>query len=352
LQRCRGVRITIAAILWLSLTGCTGDESAGELPDGGIDEPDAGVVAPDPATFTSGDGITVTAVTQVSERTVDVLVSTPAIAEAATSRGNGVRITLPPDYATSGKRYPVIYDLHGAGGGSYVDSWAGGTLEKIASGANADVIIVMPDGGKNGWYTDWIDQSVAQKWETYHLTQLVPFIDRNLRTLGTRAGRGIVGLSMGGFGAMRYAVDRPDLFAVVTSLSGAIDLDQVTVQSAVILPSILFGLPPFGAFGGYGFTSPSWGAVNPVRRASRLATVATFLYIGAGTDPAELIVLAATESMHRALETAGVAHDYTNYGVPGANPYGFCGGGHTFECSLFALGEALPRMLAVLADAT
>jgi S-formylglutathione hydrolase FrmB len=344
------MRISIAALLWLSFGGCGADSVSGEAPDGGIDQPDAAVISPDPPTFSSGDGITVTAVNQVSERTLDVLVSTTTVAEAATSHGNGVRITFPPGYATSGKRYPVLYDLHGAGGGSYADSWAGGTLERIASGANADVIIVMPDGGKNGWYTDWIDQAVAQKWETYHLTQLVPFIDRNLRTLGTREGRGIVGLSMGGFGAMRYAVDRPDLFSVVTSLSGAIDLDQVTVQSAVILPSILFGLPTFGAFGSYGFASPSWGTVNPVRRANRLATVTTFLYIGAGTDPAELIVLAATESMHRALDVAGVAHTYRNYGVPGANAYGFCGGGHTFECSLFALGEALPKMLAVLAD--
>lgn len=309
--------------------------------------PDAAPALPDADTtfaITSGDGITVLSVTPVTERTFDIMVETALVADAATSHGNGIRVTLPADYLTSGKRYPVIYNLHGAGGGSYRDQFSGGLIENIAG----DVIVVMPDGGKNGWYTDWLDHALEQNWKSYHLTQLVPFIDHNLRTLGTRTGRGIVGLSMGGFGASRYATDRPDLFGALATFSGAIDLEQPGIQAAVFAPALLFGLPPFGAFGEPSVFNPAWAGANPVRRAERLATVKTFIYIGAGTDIAEVIVRLATESMHRALEAKGIAHTYIDYGVPGAYAYGTCNGGHTFACYGYAVTDAMPRVVAAL----
>ncbi|MEJ7596299.1 MAG: alpha/beta hydrolase-fold protein [Kofleriaceae bacterium] len=336
----------LLVVLFAVLTASCTDPIPSSPPDGDIPPPD--VPAVDPIVITSGDGITVISVTPVSDRTIDIQLSTPNIAEAATTHGNGIRVTLPPDYATSGKRYPVIFDLHGAGGGSFLTAWDATVLESIVSGDAADVIVVVPDGGKNGWYTDWLDQTIAQNWETYHLTQLVPFIDRNLRTLGTREGRGIMGISMGGFGATRYATDRPDLFGAMASRSGAIDLEHATIQTAVIAPSILFGLPVFGAYGPY--FGPYWPTVNPVRRASRLGTVATFIYIGAGTDIAEVIVREATLSMHRALDAAAVPHVFEDYGVPGETPYGVCNGGHTYMCSVYAFAVGLPRVLGVLAD--
>ena len=79
----------------------------------------------------------------------------------------------------------------------------------------------MPDGGKVGWYTNWVDQSGgAQAWRDFHVDQLIPWIDANLRTIASKCGRAIAGLSMGGFGAIRYAQDRPDLFAYVAQLLG------------------------------------------------------------------------------------------------------------------------------------
>ena len=304
--------------------------------------------------ITSGEGITVERVERVSARTFDVLLSTPNVDPAATVKGNGVRVTLPPGYATSGKRYPVVYHLHGAGGNSYTVNWAKGKLEAIASGPNADVIIVMPDAGKGGWYTDWIDQSVAQKWKTYHLSQLVPFVDRNLRTIGDRSGRGVMGISMGGFGAIRYATDRPDLFAAVASISGAIDLETVGVQTAVIAPSILFGLPAFGAFGPYGNLGSKWIEVNPVRRAGQLGAVSTFLYVGGGgADPAgfiaEGVVREATVNHHEALAKAGVQHHFENIGTPGKTPFGDCPGDHSYACMMFEVSKALPKVVEVLA---
>ena len=83
------------------------------------------------------------------------------------------------------------------------------------------LITVMPDGGKVGWYTNWVSQSGgAQAWRDFHVDQLIPWIDANLRTIASKSGRAIAGLSMGGFGAVRYAQDRPDLFAFVGQLLG------------------------------------------------------------------------------------------------------------------------------------
>lgn len=309
--------------------------------------------APGLPAITSGEGIVVEGIERVSARTFDILVSTPNVDPATTKKGNGVRITLPPGYATSGKRYPVVYHLHGAGGNSYTVNWANGKLEAIASGPNADVIVVMPDAGKGGWYTDWIDQSLAQKWKTYHLAQLVPFIDRNLRTIADRSGRGIMGISMGGFGAIRYATDRPDLFAAVASISGAVDLETAGVQTAVIVPSVVFGLPAFGAFGPYGNLGSKWIEVNPVRRADELGGVATFLYVGGGgADPAgfiaEGVVREATVNLHQALTKAGVQHHFENIGAPGNTPFGECPGDHSYTCMLFELSKAVPSVVAAL----
>src|SRR5690606_25000391 len=137
-----------------------------------------------------------------------------------------VRITFPADYYATGVDYPVLYLLHGGAGGSS-RQWTseGGAAEYITR--NAPLITVMPDGGKVGWYTDWINQSAgAQSWEHFHLYQLIPWIDWNLNTIDRKEGRAIAGLSMGGFGAIHYAQQRPDMFAFVASFSGALNLED------------------------------------------------------------------------------------------------------------------------------
>ena len=79
----------------------------------------------------------------------------------------------------------------------------------------------MPDAGFDNdggsWFTNWVDhrRRSARKWETFHVDQLIPWVDANLRTIATRRGRAIAGLSQGGFGAMSYAARHPDLFVSV-----------------------------------------------------------------------------------------------------------------------------------------
>lgn len=69
----------------------------------------------------------------------------------------------------------------------------------------------MPEGGRVGWYADWYgetDGHFSPQWETFHVRQLIPWIDANFDTKATREGRALVGLSMGGLGTVRAAGDQ------------------------------------------------------------------------------------------------------------------------------------------------
>ena len=166
----------------------------------------------------SSNGITVTGSRWISGRTIEADIATALISPGAVNGPHRVRITLPTFYDQNPTaRYPVIYLLHGgAGGNSAQWTTGGGAAEAITTGR--PVIVVMADGGKVGWFTNWVDESAGpQRWADFYLTQLVPWVDGNLRTVAAKQGRAIAGLSMGGYGAVRLAQDRPDLFASVGS---------------------------------------------------------------------------------------------------------------------------------------
>lgn len=301
----------------------------------------------------SGNGITVGGWRWISSRTFEVDISTAKVAPAAVQGPHRVRITLPGDYFQSGStRYPVLYLLHG-GGGVNSAQWTtgGGDAEQITR--NAPLITVTPDGGKVGWYTNWVNQGgTAQNWKDFHLSQLIPWIDANLRTVASKSGRSIAGLSMGGFGAIRYAQDRPDLFAYAASFSGAVDLGDSGTRSVITEQAGQYGFNPYGPFGNpFPPFDSTWNAVNPVNRASRLQGVGVALYVGSGIndgDELERTMMRSAERLRNALNSAGVQHFYWNYGRPGPSvPYG-CDGGHNFSCWNFALNDALPRILAAL----
>lgn len=131
----------------------------------------------------------------------------------------GACVYLPPGYLDSGLRYPVLYLLHG-GGGDQAD-WVtfGGVrtiMDDSATEAANAAIVVMPDGRDAQWY-DSVDGTIRN--EQYVLDFLIPYIDRHLRTIATRAGRAIDGLSNGGFGAMHLAAKAPDRFIAAGGMS-------------------------------------------------------------------------------------------------------------------------------------
>ncbi len=129
----------------------------------------------------------------------------------------GFNLILPRDYSTSERRYPVLYLLHG-----YTDhypAWVSYTnVVEYARGYQE--IIVMPEGD-NGFYTNSAaDPQLA--WEDFLILDLIPYVDHHYRSVASRQGRAIAGLSMGGYGAIKLGLKYPQMFAAAASLSGAL----------------------------------------------------------------------------------------------------------------------------------
>jgi len=125
-------------------------------------------------------------------------------------------VILPADYATSTARYPVLYLLHGYTG-NYTD-WV--TLTNVTEHARKYREIIVTPEGDNGFYTNsYADPK--RGWEDYVIQDLIPYVDSYYRTIATRQGRAIAGLSMGGYGALKLGLKYPQMFCAVASLSGA-----------------------------------------------------------------------------------------------------------------------------------
>lgn len=128
------------------------------------------------------------------------------------------RVILPAAYDAKGaERFPTIYLLHGLTG--HFNNWTDKTA--VATYARSrNYIIVTPEGG-DSWYTDSSTKPDG-KWESYIVRELIPEIDKRYRTRADRGSRVIAGLSMGGFGALKYGLKYPDMFALAGSFSGAV----------------------------------------------------------------------------------------------------------------------------------
>jgi S-formylglutathione hydrolase FrmB len=129
------------------------------------------------------------------------------------------RVVLPPDYDSSGKRYPVVYFLHGlpAAADSYRgNSWLVRALERTGR-----AILVFPQGARGSdadpEYLNW---GAGRNWETYVADELPRYVDAHFRTIRSRDGRALIGVSAGGYGATILGLHHLARFAVIESWSG------------------------------------------------------------------------------------------------------------------------------------
>ena len=136
-------------------------------------------------------------------------------------------VYLPDGYEDSNLEYPVIYLLHGSGGDE--TSWNEGidVIDRlIEDGTIPPTIAVAPASGRS-WWTDSVEP-----FETAFVQDLIPEIDNTYRTIDARDGRGVAGVSMGGYGALRYALVYPEIFGAATVLSPALYDDQPPPDSS------------------------------------------------------------------------------------------------------------------------
>ena len=133
-------------------------------------------------------------------------------------------VILPDDYDSSPTtRYPVLYLLHGLTG--HYSDWVART--NVADYASEYRLIVVTPEGNDGWYTD--SATVAtDKYESYILKELIPDVDQRYRTIQARYGRAIAGLSMGGYGAIKFGLKSAGTFVFAGSVSGALGVTRLT----------------------------------------------------------------------------------------------------------------------------
>ena len=148
-----------------------------------------------------------------------------------------VSIYLPPSYATdTTRRFPVVYMLHGYTGTDL--GYFGPTgrqahviAERVfASGAANEMILVMPNCMNAYGGCMYSNSVTAGDWEGYIADDLVAYMDENYRTIASREGRGLAGHSMGGYGTIRIAMKRPDVFNAIYALSSCC-LNEGTVRA-------------------------------------------------------------------------------------------------------------------------
>lgn len=299
-----------------------------------------------PAAPARADELRVTGARQLTARLWDYAMETPALA-----RPVHTRILLPDGYDTHRhRRYPVLWLLHG-GFGSVRDWTESGDAEKLTAGR--ELIVVMPEDGAGGWYTDWYNNGAGgpPQWETFHMGQLLPWVDATFRTIPDRGHRAIAGLSTGGFGAMHDAARHPDLFSFAASFSGAVDVLRGPLVVGVIgAEAITDGGGFDDVFGNRIFHEIGWRAGNPVDLAGNLRGLNLQLYSGDGTkgpferwptfDIVEWSVHDMTDAFARRLTSLGIPYAYDDYG----------GGTHSWPYWQRDLQRALPAMMATFDD--
>ncbi|MFI2229903.1 alpha/beta hydrolase-fold protein [Nocardia testacea] len=244
----------------------------------------------------------------------------------------GVNVLLPEDYLTSGLTYPVLYLLHGGGEDFRQFDFLG--IRDLTAGK--PIIVVMPDGGRAGWYSNPVSSFVGPRnWETFHIAQLIPWIEANFRTYAEYDGRAVAGFSMGGFGALKYTAKYYGHFASVSSHSGPASLrrDFGLVVHWANLSSATVELG-----GGTIYGAPFWNqarvsADNPVERVESYRNKRIFLVAGTSPDPVnwfdsvnETQVLAGQREFRARLSDAGIPHEWHEVS-----------GGHVFRPEMFTV---------------
>jgi S-formylglutathione hydrolase FrmB len=209
----------------------------------------------------------------------------------------------------SGYRFPVIYLLHGLFG--HFDNWTDKTRIDEYS-VPYDFIIVTPEGG-DGWYTD--SATVPNdKYESYIVQELIPEIDNRFRTLADREHRIIAGLSMGGYGAIKFGLKHPDKFSLVGSFSGALDAPLRGEDNKTLRPSII---NVFGTDGSK--TRVDNDVYRMIREASPDSIRALpYVYFACGTED---FLFQPNREFDSLLLEKKVPHEYRE--LPGAHTWDF-----------------------------
>jgi S-formylglutathione hydrolase FrmB len=211
------------------------------------------------------------------------------------------------------RRYPVLYFLHGLGDNEQTLFNSGGwtLLDDLRNQHKmGDFLIVAPEG-RRSFYINSADGTV--RYNDFFLQEFIPQIESKYRILPGRAGRAISGISMGGYGALRFAFAHPELFSAASAQSAAL----ITESPKALDSASRTGAPLAGVLGAV-FGSPinvaHWNDNSPFVLAKKNAAALrkTAIYFNCGQDDNYGFEKGAA-ALHEELQKEGVKHEYHPY---------------------------------------
>jgi S-formylglutathione hydrolase FrmB len=240
-------------------------------------------------------------------------------------------VMLPPDYdADSNKKFPVLYFLHGLGENeqALINSGGWGLIQDLQHEKKVgDFLMVAPEG-RGSFFINSADGK--NRYSDFFLTEFLPQIETHYRVMRERRSRGVTGLSMGGYGALRFAFAHPELFGSVSAQSPAL-----ITESPRELDADLQEAGPLARLLGSVFGNPidvaHWNQNSPFQLARRnQSQIRTQkMYFNCGQQD-EYGFADGAQAMHKQLSAEKIPHEFHLYP-----------GGHTADYFLSHLGETI-----------
>src|SRR5215469_15617734 len=193
-------------------------------------------------------------------------------------------VLLPPSYESHGdKKYPALYFLHGLGENEQVLVRTGGwgLIEDLRQKHRIGEFLIAAPEGRGSFFINSADG--RDRYSDFFLNEFIPYVESHFRSLRDGKSRGVTGLSMGGYGALRFAFSRPELFRSVSAQSPALITEtpqeiDVALKNASRLTDVL------GSVFGNPIEVPHWQANNPfdLARKNRTQIQGQAIYFNCG----------------------------------------------------------------------
>jgi len=240
-------------------------------------------------------------------------------------------VMLPPAYEKEGrKKYPVLYFLHGLGEGeqTLLRSGGWGLIEDVRrEGKIGDFLMVAPEG-RASFFINSADG--RDRYSDFFLTEFLPYIESHYHVIRDPRTRGVTGLSMGGYGALRLAFAHSELFSSVSAQSAALITETPQEMNADLRDA-----SPLSRLLGQVFGNPinvaHWRQNDPfeLARKNRVQIRTQAIYINCG-DQDEYGFAAGATKMHKQLLAEGIRHEFHLYA-----------GGHSGDYFISHFGETM-----------
>jgi S-formylglutathione hydrolase FrmB len=227
-------------------------------------------------------------------------------------------VFFPPDYAANkDEKFPVLYFLHGLGENAQTLLNTGGwnMIENLwEENRIGDFLLVSPAAGRS-FYINSRDGQV--RYEDFFIREFLPFIETHYRIRASRAQRGITGISMGGYGALRFAFKYPQLFGSVSAHSAALVAKLPEVQAASPQQDALARM--MGDAFGSPFDRAFWSRNNVFTLIENGANLESMkIYFDCGTED-QFGFDAGAQALHDLLVKKKIPHEFHLY--PGGHDW-------------------------------